>query len=66
LQDGSHSPEKAQRVLAELTARDQRDRTRSASPLVAAPDAVHIDTTHKSIDDVVAEVEQLVKRVDRR
>ena len=65
LQDGSHSPERAQRVLAELAARDQRDRTRSASPLVAAPDAVHIDTTHKSIDDVVAEVEQLVKRVDR-
>jgi cytidylate kinase len=66
LQDGSHSPERAQRVLAELAARDQRDRTRLASPLVAAPDAVHIDTTHKSIDDVVAEVEQLVKRVDRR
>jgi cytidylate kinase len=66
LQDGSHSPEKAQRVLAELTARDQRDRTRLASPLAAAPDAVHIDTTHKSIDDVVAEVEQLVKKVDRR
>ena len=65
LQVGSHSPEKAQRVLAELTARDQRDRTRLASPLAAAPDAVHIDTTHKSIDDVVAEVEQLVKRVDR-
>jgi len=66
LQTGSHSPEKAQRVLAELTARDQRDRTRLASPLAAAPDAVHIDTTHKSIDDVVAEVEQLVKKVDRR
>ncbi len=61
LQHGSHSPEKAQRVLAEITARDQRDRTRSASPLMAAPDAVHIDTTHKSIDDVVAEVERLVK-----
>jgi cytidylate kinase len=66
LQGGSHSPEKAQRVLAEIAARDQRDRTRSASPLAAAPDAVHIDTTHKSIDDVVAEVEQLVKKVDRR
>jgi cytidylate kinase len=50
-------------VIAELAARDQRDRTRSASPLVAAPDAVHVDTTHKSIDDVVAEVEGLVRRV---
>ena len=63
MQAGLHSPEDTQRVLAELTARDQRDRTRSASPLVAAPDAVHVDTTHKSIDDVVAEVEGVVGKV---
>ncbi len=63
LQSGSRSPEETQHVVAELAARDQRDRTRSASPLVAAPDAVHIDTTHKSIDDVVAEVEGLVWKV---
>ncbi|MGA3054848.1 MAG: (d)CMP kinase [Candidatus Korobacteraceae bacterium] len=63
VQAGLHSPEDTQRVMAELTARDQRDRTRSASPLVAAPDAVHVDTTHKSIDDVVAEVEGVVKKV---
>jgi cytidylate kinase len=64
LQSGSRSPEETQHVMAELAARDQRDRTRSASPLVPAPDAVHIDTTHKSIDDVVAEVAQLVRKVD--
>ncbi|MGA3318287.1 MAG: (d)CMP kinase [Candidatus Korobacteraceae bacterium] len=63
VQAGLHSPEETQRVMAELAARDQRDRTRSASPLVAAPDAVHIDTTHKSIDDVVAEVEAVVRKV---
>jgi len=62
-QNGSSSNEGRQQVLAELAARDERDRTRSASPLVAAPDAAHIDTTHKSIDEVVAEVEQIVKRV---
>jgi len=39
--------------------RDQRDRTRAVSPLVAAPDAVILDTTHLSIDEVVAAVEQL-------
>src|SRR5471030_212559 len=33
-------------VVAELHARDQRDRTRANSPLVAAPDAVRIDSTH--------------------
>ena len=64
VQIGPRSAEDTQRVIAELAARDRRDRTRSASPLVAAPDAVHIDTTHKSIDDVVAEVEGIVKEVD--
>jgi cytidylate kinase len=63
VQVGLRSAEDTQRVMAELAARDQRDRTRSASPLVAAPDAVHIDTTHKSIDDVVAEVEGVIGRV---
>jgi CMP/dCMP kinase len=63
LQNGSRSPEEAQRVLAEIAARDERDRTRSASPLVPASDAVHVDTTHKSIDQVVDEVETIVKRV---
>ena len=65
LQNGSLSREQKQQVLAELVARDQRDRTRSASPLVPAPDAVLIDTTHKSIDEVVEEVEEIVKRVSR-
>jgi CMP/dCMP kinase len=63
VQAGLRPAEDTQRVMAELAARDQRDRTRSASPLIAAPDAVHIDTTHKSIDDVVAEVERLARKV---
>ena len=65
LQNGSPSPEEAQRVLADIAARDKRDRTRSASPLVPASDAVHVDTTHKSIDQVVDEVEGIVRRVVR-
>jgi cytidylate kinase len=64
LQTGLQSPEETQRVIAEISARDQRDRTRSASPLVPAVDAVHVDTTHKSIDEVVAEVERLARNVD--
>jgi CMP/dCMP kinase len=66
LQDGSRSAEETRRVLAELATRDQRDRTREASPLVPAPDAVIVDTSHKSIDEVVAEVEGIVKAVDIR
>src|SRR5256885_12824 len=36
--------EEAQRLASELAQRDLRDRTRAASPLEAAPDAVHIDS----------------------
>lgn len=51
----------AQQVIAEMADRDHRDQTRAASPLVAAPDAVHIDSTHKSIDEVVTQIEGIVR-----
>ena len=65
LQNESQSPDEAKRVHAEIAARDERDRTRVVSPLVPAADAVHVDTTHKSIDEVVEEVERIVGRVAR-
>jgi cytidylate kinase len=48
-------------VAALLTQRDELDRTRTASPLYAAPDAVVVDTTGKGVDDVVREVMGVVK-----
>ena len=48
-------------VAAELRERDQRDRTRAASPLVPAEDAVVLDSTHMSEDDVLKKIEVLVK-----
>jgi len=48
-------------VAAELRARDQRDRTRAASPLVAASDAVVIDSTSLTEDEVLARVEKLAQ-----
>jgi CMP/dCMP kinase len=47
-------------VAADLRERDRRDRTRAASPLVAASDAVVINSTSISEDDVLARVEELV------
>jgi len=44
-----------------LAERDRSDSTRSASPLYAAPDAVLVDTTGKSIDVVVREVLRVVR-----
>lgn len=66
LQNGSRSAEEAQRVQAEIAARDERDRTRPTSPLVPASDAVIVDTSRKNIDEVVAEVEAIVNRAARR
>jgi len=43
-------------VKSLLTPRDEQDRTRMASPLYAAHDAIVIDTTGKSVEDVVREV----------
>ncbi|HEX8801400.1 MAG TPA: (d)CMP kinase, partial [Terriglobales bacterium] len=34
---------------------------RAASPLVPAPDAVILDTTNLSIDEVVTRIEELVR-----
>jgi cytidylate kinase len=52
----------AEVTAAELRERDQRDRTRAASPLVAAPDALILDSTDVSEDEVLQRVEELVKR----
>jgi cytidylate kinase len=48
-------------VATLLTQRDELDRTRTASPLYAAPDALVVDTTGKSVDAVVKEVLALIR-----
>lgn len=47
-------------VLAEQTLRDRRDTTREHSPLEAAEDAVQLDTTGLTLDDVIGRVAALV------
>lgn len=48
--------------LADLRERDERDRTREASPLRQADDAVLVDTTGLSFDEVVTRIAELVGR----
>jgi cytidylate kinase len=50
-------------VRAELEARDRQDRTRDLAPLRPAPDAVVIDTTGLSVDEVVV---RLLTEIERR
>jgi CMP/dCMP kinase len=52
----------AQAMAAELRERDRRDRTRAASPLVAAEDAVVLDSTNLSEAEVVNRIEELVEQ----
>jgi cytidylate kinase len=52
----------AQTMAAELRERDLRDRTRAASPLVAAEDAVVLDSTTMSEDEVLNRIEELVEQ----
>jgi len=49
-------------VAADLRERDHRDRTRTASPLVAAPDAVVINSTALTEDEVLARVQELAQQ----
>ncbi|MGB0043761.1 MAG: (d)CMP kinase, partial [Terriglobales bacterium] len=52
----------AESMAAELRERDRRDRTRAASPLVAAEDAVVLDSSQLSEDEVVHRIEELVEQ----
>jgi cytidylate kinase len=48
-------------VLAEQALRDERDTTRSHSPLQEAPDAVVLDTTGLGVEQVVARIAALAR-----
>lgn len=54
------SPQQAASVIAEMKERDQRDRSRAASPLEAAPDATVIDSTSMTLDEVIARAEAII------
>lgn len=49
-------------LLDDIKARDQRDMDRSASPLKPATDAVEIDSTSMSIEDVLEKILDLVSQ----
>lgn len=55
--------EPANAVGAALAVRDKRDSERAVSPLEPAPDAVLIDTTEMTVDEVVMEVVAVCREV---
>ena len=54
--------EPLERILEELNHRDQSDRSRRIGPLKAADDAIVVDTTEMTIDQVVGHLLELVRR----
>jgi len=52
----------AESMAAELRERDRRDRTRANSPLEPAKDAVVLDSTALSEDEVLNRVEELARK----
>jgi len=60
---GRGVPVEVDAVLREIEERDQRDSSRSVAPLVPAPDAVRIDSTEMTIDEVV---DRIVNEARRR
>jgi len=50
-----------QAILEEMRERDRRDRNRAESPLRPAEDAVILDSTAMTLDEVLAEAERIVR-----
>ncbi len=51
-------------VRQEMEKRDSQDQSRAVAPLRPAPDAVVIDTSHMSIEEVLAEILVMIKGMD--
>jgi cytidylate kinase len=51
-------------VMAEQALRDERDYSRAHSPLEAAPGAVVLDTTGKTVEQVVEQIVELARTAD--
>jgi cytidylate kinase len=61
-EEREHNPEATyEQTLADITERDRRDTTRADSPLVAANDAIRIDSTGKPIEEVFADMMNVVR-----
>jgi CMP/dCMP kinase len=58
-QEQQHAAEEA--ILRDLKERDYRDRHRAESPLQPAPDAVILDSTAMTLDEVLARAEEIVR-----
>jgi cytidylate kinase len=58
--NAQNDPARAEKLKQDLRERDLRDKTRATAPLKAAEDAIHIDSSALTIEQVIARAEQIV------
>lgn len=61
-QQGAQSAESREATIRDVKARDDRDRSRAESPLKPAEDAILIDTTGMTLDQVLQRAEEIVEK----
>lgn len=52
-----------EKIKADIRERDERDMTRSEAPLTKVPDAVEIDSSDMSADEVTERIEELIRGI---
>jgi cytidylate kinase len=60
--DGDPPPLKE--IIAQLAARDRQDESRGEAPLMVPPDAIRLDTTNLSIDEVIQQCLARIRAFD--
>ncbi len=51
----------SEQLAAQIAERDERDRSRAQSPLIQAPDAVYLDSTRLTLEQVEEEILRIVR-----
>lgn len=59
--NGKQDSDTLSRLLSEIKARDERDSSRKVAPLLAAEDALTIDSTSLSVEEVFEKAKEFVK-----
>ncbi|MCK9235452.1 MAG: (d)CMP kinase [Acholeplasmataceae bacterium] len=54
-----------EKVIKDLSVRDQKDSTRKESPLIMAEDAIIIDTSYLTIEEVVDKIIEVTRKKER-
>jgi CMP/dCMP kinase len=54
------------KVIEDIRTRDRKDSTRASSPLRKADDAIELDTTYLTVDDVVNKILELIDKKEKK